>query len=289
MSLELCVLASGSSGNCSLVRAAGRCMLIDAGLGPRAADKRMVGTGVGTADIKAICLTHLDSDHFNPSWIRIILELSIKVYCPQDQVKLLRRLTRRENLLKPFQELIFTFNGQEFEPMPHVRCRTIRLAHDKQGSHGFLVLSGDFSIGYATDCGAVPVELIQAFAGVDILAIESNYDPDMQLNSARPVFLKQRVMGPAGHLSNQQAFAAVRAILDETSRKHGPGKHPHHVVLLHRSRECNCPLLLQRLFEQDSRIGPVLRLTHQNDRTQWLGPPDRCALPGEQLCMFAGV
>jgi len=59
--------------------------------------------------------------------------------------------------------------------------------------------------------------------------------------------------------------------------------------LLHRSQECNCPLLLRRLFEQDSRIAPILELAHQHQRTAWLGPPDRQVLPGEQLCMFAGA
>src|SRR5271170_1728677 len=101
MSLELCVLASGSRGNSSLVRAVGRCMLIDAGLGPRTAEKRMTGTGVSSTDLEAICLTHLDSDHFNPSWFRVIQDQQIKIYCPENQIKILRRLARREKMLKP--------------------------------------------------------------------------------------------------------------------------------------------------------------------------------------------
>jgi len=289
MSLELCILASGSRGNASLVRAAGHCMLIDAGLGPRAAEKRMVGTGVSLADLEAICLTHLDSDHFNPSWFRVVEDQEIKIYCPENQVKILRRLARREKMLKSIQELIVAFRDESFEPLPGVHCRTMHLAHDKHGSHGFLIESGHSTIGYATDFGAVPETLIDFFAGVDILAIESNYDPDMQLQSARPQFLKRRVMGPGGHLSNQQAFAAVKAIMDHTGRVYGAEKHPRHLVLLHRSQECNCPLLLRRLFEQDSRIAPILELAHQHQRTAWLGPPDRQVLPGEQLCMFAGA
>ena len=65
MSLELCVLASGSSGNCSMVRAAAGVVLIDAGIGPRTVAKRMIGSGVSLRDVRAICLTHLDSDHFS--------------------------------------------------------------------------------------------------------------------------------------------------------------------------------------------------------------------------------
>src|SRR3954451_22114076 len=59
MSVEVCILASGSSGNCTIVRCPGGTMLIDAGLGPRNTAKRMDGTGAFLKDIAAICLTHL--------------------------------------------------------------------------------------------------------------------------------------------------------------------------------------------------------------------------------------
>ena len=67
MSLEVCVLASGSSGNCTVVRSPAGVLLIDAGIGPRITARRMNGTGVHLRDVRAICVTHLDSDHFRPS------------------------------------------------------------------------------------------------------------------------------------------------------------------------------------------------------------------------------
>jgi phosphoribosyl 1,2-cyclic phosphodiesterase len=125
-------------------------------------------------------------------------------------------------------------------------------------------------VGFATDLGHVPDFLIEKFCGVDFLAIESNCDRDMEVNSPRPWFLKQRIMGGNGHLSNDQAFAAVRAILDRTGEVCGPDHLPRHIVLLHRSRECNCPKLLHRLFTSDPRIAPILTLSHQHEPTPWL-------------------
>ena len=73
MSLELCILASGSSGNSSVVRTPNGVMLIDAGIGPRMCAKRLGGTGISIADIRAIVLTHLDSDHCNLRWAKTIV------------------------------------------------------------------------------------------------------------------------------------------------------------------------------------------------------------------------
>ena len=286
MALEFCVLASGSAGNATLLRADGQCALIDAGIGPRATDKRMTGTGIAIADIRAICLTHLDSDHFSPAWLSSICRQEIKVYCPERHAKDLRRLARQQKLLKPLQPLITSFGTEPFNIFPEVHCRTLRLPHDRQGSQGFVFEYRGSRLGFATDLGRVPVELIDLFAGVDLLAMESNYDPDMQLASRRSDRVKKRIMGGRGHLSNEEAFEAVQDILDLTEARLGAGKWPRHLVLLHRSRQCNSPAIVQRLFRQDPRLAPILTLAHQNQRTEWLSSERRQALPGEQLGLF---
>jgi ribonuclease BN (tRNA processing enzyme) len=286
MNLELCVLASGSGGNCSLVRAGHEAMVIDAGIGPLTADRRMMGTGLDLTHIRAICLTHLDGDHINPAWFRVMLRHDIRIFVPANQIKLLRRLARLEEVLKPVMALTSTFDKEVFHPLPEVACTPIRLHHDKKGSFGFLLQSEQTRLAYATDFGRPVPELVELFAGAGILAIESNYDPEMQLASARPQRLKKRIMGGAGHLSNPQALELVRNILDRTVEKYGTDQQPYHLVLLHRSRQCNCPVKLRALFETDDRLARILTLSNQYQRTEWLGAPDRKALPGEQLYMF---
>jgi Cft2 family RNA processing exonuclease len=191
MSLELCILASGSMGNCSVVRApGGGVMLIDAGIGPRVTAKRMNGTGVSIRDVRAICLTHLDSDHFRPSWLGTIVRHGIRVFCHE---------SRRRDLLqgsiddqtdpsaqRQFRSLVRGFNGEPFAPLDGLSVRSISLAHDQLGSHAFLIDGFGARIGYATDLGHVPRDLIDGFCDVDVLAVESNYDPEMQVTSGRP-------------------------------------------------------------------------------------------------------
>src|SRR4051812_34182514 len=81
MSLQLCILASGSSGNCSVIRTPNGVLLIDAGIGPRTCAKRLDGTGALLPDVRAIILTHLDSDHFSLRWIKTIVARQIKLFC----------------------------------------------------------------------------------------------------------------------------------------------------------------------------------------------------------------
>ena len=88
MSLELCVLGSGSGGNSTVVRSPWGTFLIDAGFGPRTTAERMGadgGIGLQVGDISAMVLTHLDHDHFNKNWFQTILKLGIRVFCAQER------------------------------------------------------------------------------------------------------------------------------------------------------------------------------------------------------------
>jgi phosphoribosyl 1,2-cyclic phosphodiesterase len=264
MSLSLSILASGSAGNCGLIRGPSGVMLIDCGIGPRAAASRMKGLGVSPGEIAAICLTHLDSDHFNDNWVRFVVRHGISIHCHQSRVRELAEGVGDDE----FAAQIVPFNGSAFSTLANVWLRPIKLSHDAHGSHGFLISCGESRIGYATDLGRVHAELIGSFTGAHVVAIESNYDPEMQEASARPWFLKQRIMGGRGHLSNREALAAVRQLLDRAERE-GKGL-PRHIVLLHRSRECNCPKLLWETFCADARIAPRLVLSEQHCATGWM-------------------
>lgn len=266
--VEMCILASGSSGNCTVLRTPGGTMLMDAGLGPRSILSRLAIAGVQLAEIRAICLTHLDSDHFRPAWLKTIVKWGIHLWCHQRCVRELLRMDRQHRERTPqYAHLLHGFDDQPFSPLDGLRFDAIPLAHDEAGTHGFVIEGYGCRIGYATDLGHVPDELIERFCGLDVLAIESNYDPHMQRTSGRPWFLQQRIMGGRGHLSNEQCFDAVRRILDQDEQI---GRLPRHVVLLHRSRQCNCPNLVRTLFHRDERLRTRLVLTDQFTPTDWL-------------------
>ena len=289
MSLEICVLASGSSGNCTVVRSANGVFLIDAGIGPRITRDRMKGTGVNPEQIRAICLTHLDSDHFRPSWVRFVAQRQVRIFCHLHRVDELRQRVRSFCSGQPdapaeaFCALVTGFAARPFQPIDGVNARPLAFDHDVTGSHGFVIDCDGTRLGYATDLGNVPDRLIERFRDLDILALESNYDPGMQLASARPWFLKQRIMGGSGHLSNAQAFHAIQRIFDKAEENEG--RLPSHVVLLHRSRQCNCPKLMQKVFARDRRIAQRLTLAEQYRRSNWLRAAKGKLHVGEQMML----
>src|SRR4051812_46448911 len=157
MSLELCILASGSSGNCSVLRTPNGVVLIDAGVGPRTFAKRADGTGLSIHDVRAICLTHLDSDHFSFRWLRTVIARQIRVFCDARRVtELMSAVYGEPELLRAFESLVVAFEGHHFAPIDGVQFHSIPLAHDRMGSHGFLIDGFGVRVGYATDLGRVP-------------------------------------------------------------------------------------------------------------------------------------
>lgn len=300
--LALCVLGSGSGGNSAVVRIGvppvrardiqsdsetppptqKNAFLIDLGFGPSTIVRRLQQSGVQLHEIAGVCVTHLDQDHFRPHWIATLLGWRIPVHLHRWHYSPFMKLAGAPEMDAAGLVNVFgegETDGGCFSPLSSVRVTAIRLAHDTKGTSGFLVESlaplQPGRIGYATDLGHVPRRLIETFTNVDILALESNYDPPMQLRSPRPAFLKRRIMGQAGHLSNEQAFAAAREILDKSH-----ARSLRHVVLLHRSRQCNTPELVHAAFAQDSRLADRVIIAQQRRRTRWFSA--KSAAPASQ-------
>lgn len=285
------ILASGSSGNCSvlLLKVAGerRICLIDAGISPRRVRRFLEHSGLSMDLIDAVLVTHLDHDHWKDGWCSTLPSRAT--------VRLHARHAAAMRRSGQMDKKIEAFDGA-FELHPGIRVDPVLGSHDEHGVAAFRV---DFaceadadatqggaataSLGFATDLGHVPDGLIEHFQGVDVLAIESNYCPRMQQASSRPWFLKRRIMGGSGHLSNEQCLRAVEAI--------GPRSH---VVLLHLSRECNHPDLVAQMH---AGAGYDVTVTHHERPTRWVpihaSPASRTDGPGRvmpaiQMSLFGG-
>jgi ribonuclease BN (tRNA processing enzyme) len=225
---RMCVLSSSSKGNCTAIILARaddrRLILIDAGLSPRRTEELLVQLGVDLP-VSAVLLTHLDNDHWHQGWLGALPERS-RVYLHKRH----RNRAQRAGILYA-PTVVFV---EDFEVLPGVHVRPLLMSHDSLGAAAFRI---DFahsgrSLGYATDLGRATQPLIDHLRAVDVLAIESNYCPNLQAYSGRPHFLRRRITDGSGHLSNQQAAEAVAAIQPRE-----------HVVLLHLSLECNRPEL----------------------------------------------
>lgn len=247
------VLASGSSGNCAIIvhqpslDTARRVWLVDAGLSPRRTTSLLGSIGLTLRDVEGAFVTHLDTDHWHPGWRRAM---------PEHVRVLVHPAHTREMAAADGPGRSAACLDGPTEISPAVTASAMLADHDGEGVAVFRFHFPHGSLGYATDIGRPTRGVIEHLRGVDVLAIESNYCPLMQRASPRPAFLKRRIMGGFGHLSNQQSAAAAREI--------GPKSH---VVLLHLSRQCNRPELAAR--EHESAPYGVT-IASQHSPTPWV-------------------
>ncbi len=241
------VLASGSSGNASLLEADGFGLLIDIGLGPRQLTARMAATGRSWRHVHAVVLTHTHGDHWNVRTLAGLLARRIPLYCHAEHRAALREACG--SLYQDFDGagLLRCFGEDELLRLGGLECRPLPVRHDGGATFGFRIrtatkdtaakeAAAEWSLGYVADLGCWDAALADALAEVDLLAIEFNHDVAMQRQSGRAPMLIARVLGDEGHLSNEQAAD----LLGEVLRRSGPGR-VRQLVLLHLSRQCNRP------------------------------------------------
>jgi phosphoribosyl 1,2-cyclic phosphodiesterase len=275
------VLASGSSGNASLIEMGGFGVLIDAGLGPRQLAKRLADAGASWHHVHAVLLTHIHGDHWNERTLRHLHRHGIPVFCHGEHQDWLGQESQafhdlwRAGLVRNYQE------QEELRLSGTLRCVPVPIRHDGGVTCGFRFEGeADFfgrrwSLGYATDLGSWEEKLVDALANVDVLALEFNHDVDLEMNSGRSPELIARVLGDAGHLSNLQAAELVRRIVGCSE----PGR-LRHLVQLHLSRECNRPALARAAAREaladdvkihsarQDRSGPCLALGRSKRRVE---------------------
>ena len=245
--IHLHVLASGSKGNASIVEGPEGSVLVDCGISRRALLGRAEELGVDVSRVTAVILTHEHSDHVG----------GLSVFCNRFDGPLFATagtVAARRYLT----ELPFTLVGHEDElelagmrvrTFPHedelelagMRVRTFPTSHDVADPIGLRFSTADDALGFCTDTGELGKEALDALAGTRILALESNHDERMLATGDYPAYLKARVGGPTGHLSNAQAAEALGRLV-------GPDTET--VVAMHLSQENNRPSLCVRTLAE---------------------------------------
>ena len=220
--LKVVVLGSGSSGNAALVEIGGCRFLLDCGLAPNELSRRLLTCGRTFSSLTGVLLSHEHGDHC--VGLKAAGRAGTAVFGTEGTVRALGGKFRNDSInWRVFpSNSVFDING--------VQVTAFRVSHDAAEPVGYMLRYGDDRVGYVPDCGLVTVEMVGLLAGCTVLLIESNHDRTMLNRSDRPAVLKQRIEGPTGHLSNEQAA-------DLLSRVTWPGLKA--ACLIHLSGECN--------------------------------------------------
>lgn len=231
MKLEFCSLNSGSNGNVTYIASGDTRILVDAGLNGSAITNKLAQIGVLPETISAIIITHEHSDHISGAGV-LSRKYRIPIYANEATWQT-KAMQKQVGEVGPGLRRVFESDNEFF--IGDLGIRTIPIPHDTVEPVAFRIFAGKRSVSVATDMGQVPKSVLRALAGSDLVLLESNHDPDMVLHNARyPHYLKQRILGSHGHLSNQ-ACAETLMSLYETGVKHA--------LLGHLSHDNNTPEL----------------------------------------------
>jgi phosphoribosyl 1,2-cyclic phosphodiesterase len=245
--MEICLLASSSSGNCTYVSAGETQILIDAGIELARIRSALSEIGADQGRINGLLISHEHGDHCCEAG-RVASGLGCPLYISE------RTLPRVRRALGDHQA-IQRFRVGERLTIGDLSIRTFRLFHDAVDPCGFLIEGPSHRsdrlvrVGIATDLGTVPEQLKALLRGCEALVIEANHDLEMLQGGDYPWDLKQRIRSPVGHLSNEAAAELIAELVRLGSLKV--------VILAHLSENNNRPELALQAVE--SRLDGLFR------------------------------
>ncbi|MEI7902964.1 MAG: MBL fold metallo-hydrolase [bacterium] len=234
--MRICVLGSGSSGNCTYVAAGDTRVLVDAGLGYRDTCTRLAELGTTLDSVSGVLFTHHHGDHCKsagPIWRRHATPLYANELTSDSIDSTDRNTVFKWNI----------FETGSLVTVGQLQVETFSVTHDANDTVGFVITSGGVRLGVATDLGMATPMVVSKLSDCDALILETNHDPEMLLQSRRPKGKITRIIGPSGHLSNEDAAKLLFRVLCPRLRT---------VFLAHRSSDCNTPFLAE------SALGTIL-------------------------------
>jgi phosphoribosyl 1,2-cyclic phosphodiesterase len=244
-------LGSGSAGNSYYFEDGGTNILVDAGLGPRETKRRLASVGASFDAIEAIVITHEHYDH-----IRGAESIARKLGIP---IHLTRGTLEASRINRARTSTIIFENNSTFR-IGNLNIHARRTMHDAADPACFVVEAGDGTrVGIASDLGSVDKPVLEHLTNCDGLLFESNHDLDMLRMGTYPWSLKRRIMSAYGHLSNDDAMAAVSRMIGSSTSM---------LCLIHLSEKNNHEAIVRDLAAQLLRkvgVGLELQVARQSE------------------------
>jgi phosphoribosyl 1,2-cyclic phosphodiesterase len=215
-------------------------ILIDVGISCKEVEKRMERLNLSLDKVKALFISHEHGDH-----IKGLQILSKKYQLP---IYITTRTLNNSHLILE-DNLIKKFNGYEQIIIGNLVVVPFPKRHDAHDPYSFTIENDGVKVGVLTDIGSVCDHVISNFKQCHAAFLEANYDDMMLENGSYPYYLKDRIRGNNGHLSNKQALDLF------INHKH---ESMSHVILSHLSKDNNCPILVKNLFSKYAQRTKVI-------------------------------
>ena len=231
-------IASSSSGNCIFIEEEGTKLLVDVGLSKIKIEKGLSTYGISPEHLDGILITHDHSDHINGLGV-FLRKYDVPVYATR---KTIENILMNKKLGKLNRELFFTIEKENRFLLKNLWVQPITVKHDTVDSVCYRFDFKGKSCAVVTDLGTYDENLLIKLKGLDAILIEANHDKEMLKNGDYPDYLKQRILGDNGHLSNDSCGKLLTNIINPKLK---------HVILGHLSKDNNDPDLAIRTVQNE--------------------------------------
>lgn len=224
--MEICSLASGSSGNCSYIGNRNTNILVDAGISCKRIENGLKGIDIDPSKVNGILITHEHTDHIN-GVATMSKRYNIPVYGTKETLDAIVAKKKYAHLAG--QELKYIEADKEFQ-INDIIIEPFSISHDAVNPVCYTFKANDKKIGMVTDLGEFTDYTISKLESSNILFLEANHDENMLMVGKYPYFLKQRIIGSKGHLSNDSSADLLAKLYHDKLE---------HISLVHLSGENN--------------------------------------------------
>ena len=224
--MDFCSIASGSSGNCIYVGSDQTSVLIDTGI-----SRKRIVDGLHEIDrkpeeLKGILITHEHSDHIKGLGV-MSRKYHIPIYATAGTIDGIRNST---SLGQIDEDLFHTIRADGKFQIEDLEVEPFAISHDAAEPVAYRIGQGKREVGIATDMGVYDDYIVENLKGLDALLLEANHDVNMLQVGKYPYYLKRRILGDKGHLSNETAGQLLCQLLHDNMKQ---------ILLGHLSRENN--------------------------------------------------
>jgi len=246
MEIALCTFASGSGGNCYLIKSEETVILLDVGISGKHIFENMAMLRLGPEDVDAVFVTHEHVDH-----IRSIATVERRTSKSKIYMSRGTAVGMIDKHPAPDMDKISVIRAGDVIEAGDIKVTAFAVSHDAREPLAYTFEKNGRKIAVVTDTGYITEEIFQSIRGADILVIEANHERNILLFGSYPYNVKHRILSDKGHLSNEACGGCIARLLRDLDGSKSPL-----ILLAHLSQENNTPdqalITIKNMLEEES-------------------------------------
>ena len=240
--MRMCSIASGSSGNCVYVGSDTTHLLVDVGISGKRVEQGLNSLELAGRDVDGILITHEHADHVAGLGV-IARKYGIPIYATEGTTREIKKMRQLGDVP---EELFHIVREDEKFVIKDLTIHPMRISHDAAQPAAYRIFYGSRRVAVCTDLGVYNDYTVECLRGMDALLLEANHDVNMLQVGPYPYYLKQRILGDRGHLSNENSGKLLCRILHDGLQT---------IALGHLSKENNHPDLAYEAVRMEINMG----------------------------------